>query len=223
MPRVAMIIQRYLPHLGGAERQLQQLAPRLHDRGYDVYILTRHEKGLLRREVIDDIPVHRLPSIGPKLLAAGTFTASALLELTRLQPDLVHAHEVLTPSSIATLSKNINRHPVLVKILRGGARGDIYKLRRRPYWKSYFEKLKRKVDAFIVISEEIDQELSILDVPVQKRVFIPNGVDTARSVSVSEDQKLALRSKLSLPANATVIVYVGRLVPEKRVDYLLKI
>ncbi len=27
MARVAMVIQRYLPHLGGAERQLQQLAP----------------------------------------------------------------------------------------------------------------------------------------------------------------------------------------------------
>ena len=29
MPRVAMVIQRYLPHVGGAERQIQQLAPRL--------------------------------------------------------------------------------------------------------------------------------------------------------------------------------------------------
>src|SRR5215211_7223080 len=137
-----MIIQRYLPHRGGAERQLQQLAPRLRDHGYEVCILTRHEKGLLHREVIDGVPVYRLPSIGPKALAAATFTVSALLELTRLQPDLVHAHEILTPSSIATLSKNFNKHPVLVKILRGGVRGDIYKLKRRPNWKSYFEKLK---------------------------------------------------------------------------------
>src|SRR5436190_988902 len=101
MARVAMIIQRYLPHLGGAERQLQQLAPRLRALGYEVCILTRHEKGLLRYEVIDGVPVHRLPSIGPKTLAAATFTAATAMELTRLQPDLVHAHEMLRPASIA--------------------------------------------------------------------------------------------------------------------------
>jgi glycosyltransferase involved in cell wall biosynthesis len=220
---VAMIIQRYLPHMGGAERQLQQLAPRLRERGYDVCIFTRHEKGLLRKELIDGIQVHRLPSIGPKALAGATFTVSALVELTRLQPDLVHAHEILTPSSIATFSRNINRHPVLVKILRGGARGDIYKLKRRPSWRSYFENLKRKVDAFVVISEEIDDELSALQVPRNKRVFIPNGVDTERCSPVSDDQKMNLRARLSLPLNAILVVYAGRLVPEKRIDTLLKV
>ena len=73
MPRVAMIIQRYLPHIGGAEKQLQQLAPRLRERGYEVCILTRHEKGLLHEEVIDGVLVHRLPSIGPKPLAAAAW------------------------------------------------------------------------------------------------------------------------------------------------------
>ena len=45
MARIAMVIQRYLPHVGGAERQLQQLAPRLKDLGFELHILTRHEKG----------------------------------------------------------------------------------------------------------------------------------------------------------------------------------
>src|SRR6266498_3100420 len=223
MARVAMVIQRYLPHLGGAERQLQQLSPRLYALGYEVCVLTRHEKGLSRYEVIDGVPVHRLPSIGPKALAAATFTAAAAMELIHLQPDLVHAHEILTPASIAALSKRINKHPVLVKVLRGGARGDIYKLKRRPRWKSYFNNLKRNVDAFIVITHEIDGELASLNVPPEKRVFIPNGVNTERCIPISEDQKLKLRAALSLPPHAPIVVYVGRLVPEKRVDHLLKI
>lgn len=223
MPRVAMVIQRYLPHVGGAERQLQQLAPRLRALGYDIHILTRHEKNLLHFEVIDGVPVHRLPSIGPKALAAATFTAAALLMLSRSRPDLVHAHEILTPSSIAVLSKRIHNHPVLVKILRGGARGDIYKLKRRPFWKSYLRDLSRRVDAFITISHEIEDELSALNVSSEKLVFIPNGVDTARCTPVSEDRKQKLRAELSLPLHATIVVYTGRLVPEKRVDHLLKI
>lgn len=223
MVLVTMIIQRYLPHLGGAERQLQQLAPRLRVLGYEVVILTRHEKGLKQYEVIDGIPVHRLPSSGPKALAGFTFTISALWMLTRLQPDLVHAHEILRPASIAITSKRINKHPVIVKILRGGGRGDVYKLKLRPLWKRYWNNLKRNVDAFLVISQEIDDELSALGVPEDKRVFLPNGVDTERCLPVSEEQKLKLRAKLSLPPQACIVTYVGRLVPEKRVDHLLKI
>lgn len=223
MPRVAMIIQRYLPHVGGAERQLQQLAPRLRTLGYEVCILTRHEKGLSRFEVIDGVPVHRLSSTGPKAMAAATFTASALWELKRLRPDLVHAHEILTPASIAVLSKSINRHPVVVKILRGGARGDIYKLKRRPLWKPYFLSLKRNVDAFISISHEIEYELLALSISKEKLAFIPNGVDATRCMPVSEDRKQKLRAQLSLPRHASIVVYAGRLVPEKRVDHLLMI
>ncbi len=223
MKRVAMVIQRYLPHVGGAERQLQQLAPRLRAREFEIHIVTRREPGLLPFEVIDDIPVYRMPSIGPKLIASATFKAAAISQLTQLQPDLVHAHEILSPASIAVKSKAINKHPVLVKLLRGGTRGDLFKLKRRPFWRSYFERLKREVDGFITISDEIDQELESLNVDPHKRFFIPNGVDTSRYVPASEEYKQKLRAQLSLPPQAQIVIYAGRLVPEKRVDSLLKI
>ena len=218
-----MLIQRYLPHVGGAERQLQQLAPRLVDLGFEISILTRHEPGLARFEEIDGIPVYRLQAPGSKTRAAATFTGAALLKLARLRPDIVHAHEILTPANIAILSKKILRSPVVVKILRGGARGDIVKLKRRPFWKSYARSLRRKVDAFITISQEIDEELAALQVPEAKRVFLPNGVDAVRCLPVSEEQKLTLRAGLSIPLQGRVVVYAGRLVPEKRVDHLLRV
>jgi glycosyltransferase involved in cell wall biosynthesis len=223
MARVAMVIQRYLPHVGGAERQLQQLAPRLKDLGFDFHVLTRHEKGLKRFEMIDGVPVYRLPASGPKAWAAATFTLAALWRLVRLRPDVIHAHEILSPASIAMISKSLLHRPVLVKILRGGVRGDIYKLKRRPFWKSHMRRLTGVVDAFIVISHEIDEELAALGVPSQKRVFLPNGVDAVRCSPVSEEQKRKLRASLSLPKQAAIVMYAGRLVPEKRVDHLLMI
>src|SRR5690606_16275745 len=39
--RVAMLIQRYLPHVGGAELQLAALAPLLRDRGVEIAVFTR--------------------------------------------------------------------------------------------------------------------------------------------------------------------------------------
>jgi glycosyltransferase involved in cell wall biosynthesis len=223
MARVAMVIQRYLPHVGGAERQLQQLAPRLKDLGFELHILTRHEQGLRRFEEMDGVPVYRLPASGPKAWAAACFTLSALWRLVRIRPDVIHAHEILTPASIALHSRTLLHRPVLVKILRGGARGDIYKLKRRPFWKSYLRRLTRGVDAFIVISHEIDAELAGLHVPPQKRILLPNGVDAVRCSPVPDESKFKLRAGLALPQQAAIVMYAGRLVPEKRVDHLLKI
>jgi glycosyltransferase involved in cell wall biosynthesis len=199
------------------------LAPRLYDLGFELHVLTRHERGLKRFEVIDGVPVHRLPAVGPKAWAAVTFTLSALWTLVRIQPDVIHAHEILMPATIALHAKTLLRRPVLVKILRGGTRGDVYKLKRRPFWKSYLRRLIRNVDAFLVISQEIDEELAALQVPQSRRVFLPNGVDAVRCSPVSEETKRKLRGRLSLPLQSLLVVYAGRLVPEKRVDHLLEI
>jgi len=84
-------------------------------------------------------------------------------------------------------------------------------------------RLSRDVDAFVVISREIDDELNDLDVPNEKRTLIPNGVDTEHFLPLHEEQKPQVRAELSLPSHSPLVVYVGRLVAEKRVDYLLRI
>jgi len=223
MPRVAMLIQKYYPHVGGAERQIQQLAPRLQARGFEVCIVTRHETGLSRFEIIDGVSVYRLACPGPKPLAAVFYIWSAVRLLSKLRPDLIHAHEILSPASAALLAKHFQGCPVIVKILRGGIRGDIYKLKRGPFWIQRFHILCQSVDSFIVISHEIDQELSALGVPSNKRTFIPNGVNTEAFAPVPDSLKKHLRTKLRLPLDGALVVYLGRLTAEKRVDHLLRI
>jgi glycosyltransferase involved in cell wall biosynthesis len=223
MHHIAMVVQRYYPHVGGAENQIQQLAPRLRARGFEVCVLTRREPGLARFERINDTPVYRLPAFGPKAMAAATFTGSAVLQLGRLRPDLVHAHEILSPASVAVTSKRFLGHPVVVKLLRGGLLGDIYKLEHRPFGRQRFRGLCHDVDAFVVISREIENELAVRGVQQQKRMIIPNGVDTDVFAPASESEKKSIRTELRLPEQALLVVYVGRLVAEKRVDSLLRL
>jgi glycosyltransferase involved in cell wall biosynthesis len=101
--RVAMIIQSYHPRVGGAERQLAALAPLLQAQGVDVHILTRRYAGLKSFEVIDGIPVHRLPIPGSRPVASLSFSLSAQPLLYRLKPNLVHAHELLSPTTTAVI------------------------------------------------------------------------------------------------------------------------
>ena len=78
----------------------------------------------------------------------------------------------------------------------------------------------RSVDAFVVISEEIDRELQVLGVPAAKRWFIPNGADTERFAPATPSAQRQLRAELGLP-EGKLVIFTGRLESEKRVDLLL--
>jgi glycosyltransferase involved in cell wall biosynthesis len=220
--RVVMIIQSYLPLIGGAERQIASLSPFLKDVNVELHVLTRRYPGLSSYETIDGVPVHRIPIAGPKAVAAVMFIFNSLLKIHSLKPDILHAHELLSPSTIAILGKWWLRLPVLAKVLRGGELGDLMKISTGMFSKLRTRFLVGNIDAFAVISREIDLELASVGAPQAKLVFLPNGVDTLRFKSVSVEEKIVLRRKLDLPPGKMVI-YSGRLQPEKKVDQLISV
>lgn len=218
--RVAMIIQAYYPRLGGAERQLASLAPLLKNLGVEIQIFTRkYDRVLAPFEIINNVPVYRLPVPGPKPLAALSYSISAMPMLAKLKPDVIHAHELLSPATTALMAKWLFRTPVVAKVLRGGELGDLAKLKNRAFGGSRIESIKKGIDSFVVISTEIDNELEAIGVPKEKRIFIPNGVDPDR---FAPGDKSDLRHSLNLPDDV-IVVYSGRLDPEKRVIHLVEI
>ncbi|MEZ4682495.1 MAG: glycosyltransferase family 4 protein [Caldilineaceae bacterium] len=145
--RVAMVIQRYYPHVGGAERQVAALAPHLAAHNIALTVLTRrHDPALPRFERIDTVPVYRLPMVGPKALAALSFTVTAQWVLARCRPHLIHAHELLSPATVALMAKRLFAVPVVAKVLNGGALGDIAKLQNRPTGQRRLALLQRQID-----------------------------------------------------------------------------
>src|SRR5262245_55216496 len=118
--RVAMIIQDYLPRVGGAERQLAALAPLLREQNVEIFILTRRYTSLSPYELIGGVPVYRLPIMKPGPVASLMFTLTALPLLRRLRPDLVHAHGLFSPTTTAVAARRWLGVPVAAKVLRGG-------------------------------------------------------------------------------------------------------
>ncbi len=59
---VGMISNLYYPHVGGAERQAQQLAARLIKSGTRVDIITQKNNDLPNFEIIDNVPIYRILS-----------------------------------------------------------------------------------------------------------------------------------------------------------------
>lgn len=218
--RVDMVILEYYPVLGGAQRQLAQLAPLLRSRGVEIRVLTRRYAGLEPYAVVDGVPVLRLAAPGHKVTAAPSFTAGVINAIRRRQPDLLHAYSLFSPLAAAVMAKRLFGIPVIDKVQRSGWPGDVARIQRKRFGSRRLKTYCKYTDVFITISDELDRELDQLGVPATKREFIPNGVDVDLFRPADSDQKRVLREKLQLPPGP-LVVYSGRLVPEKRVDLLI--
>ena len=214
--RVVMLILEYHPITGGAQRQLASLAPLLRARGAQIEVWMRAVRGLPRSESIDGVSVHRLGWPGSTV----SFAAEAMARLVTTRPDVLHAYSLFSPAAVALFARRALGVPTVVKVLRGGELGDLVRLRRKPLGERRVAGLARGIDRFIAISREIDAELADLDVPAERRCFLPNGVDLERFQRADERERAELRARLGLGAGP-LFVYVGRLVPEKRVEDLL--
>ena len=220
MIRVVMVIQEYHPIIGGAERQLASQAALLKNKGLDIHVVTRRWPGLSPFEVINGIPVYRMLSWGPRPIAAILFIITAVWKLYWLKPDIIHAFELLSPSTISVLSKWLLHRPLIVKILRGGVLGDLTKIGSGLFGKLRIRFVLNAVDVFVVISNEINDELRTFGVEAERRIFIPNGVDTTRFTPADPLIKDTLRIKLGLP-DGLLTIFTGRLEIEKRLDLLI--
>ncbi len=200
--RVAMLINGYHPRVGGAERQVGALAPLLQQQGVEVHILTRRYDDLPSFERVDGVPVHRVRIAGPKPLASLFFTLNGLMLLRKLRPDVIHAHDMYSCSTTAVSMKRLAGVPVVVTPHCGGVQGDIERLKRKTMGEWRISSFRREVDAFTTISQEIDTGLAQIGISSEKRISIPNGVDTKRFAPLKENKKVLKAFRIRQPQPA---------------------
>ena len=219
---VAMLMQSYHPRIGGAESNVQALIRPFAERGIEVRVLTRRFPGMAPQDVVAGAPVHRLPVPGGRIAAALAFTASALwlLARSRRSIDVIHAHELLSPTTTGILAKLLLRRPVVAHVLRGGLLGDLAVLRRAPLGHARLWLFTRLVDAFVVVSAETEGELLTLGVPRERLALVPYGVDTSRFRPALAGERDRLRRELRLDQRP-VVLFLARLEPEKGAATLL--
>lgn len=222
---VAMIASDFAPSLGGIQTHTLRLAQRLVDRGARVSIVTRSYRTLLREERIGEVDVIRVGwGDTPLVVSTGTYVIAALraLRRRRAEIDVLHAHQMLSPMTIALIARLWRWTPIVINPHLGGEDGDVMQLvrARRLTGKIRLAAARRYGDAFVAISAEIARELCEAGIPDERIARIPNGIDPEVFRPADGVTKRALRSELGLGPHPLVL-YSGRLAWQKGLDVLL--
>jgi len=220
--KVLMVIERYVPAWGGAENQLEQLIPHLNNSGCEIAVVThRFYKKSKPFEYIEDIPVDRLGFSGTGFISRSSYAVALFWYIlhNRNSIDIIHVHGGILLGALGVLLGRIVNKIILVKITTAGCINRF----RRNFFKHSVLSLFKRADFIICTSNEILRELKSINEPREKIVCISNAVDTQRFKPIAEDKCKIWRVKKGFGPEASVIVYSGRFVKRKGLDFLLEI
>ena len=232
-PRILLMAETYHPVLGGGEKHTRSLARGLVGQGFKVSVITRRSSEELSPEEEDGgVTIHRVDPVGQGRGKKFAMVPGAL----RLARRLARESDVLMnggtrvlalPARLAVAGTKCAL--VLRPELNGELDGSLALWGRRP---STLERslartaagvrnrLLRRTDAVVAISEAIAREAMDAAFPAEKVHRIPHGIDMSEYAPVSPETKAALRRTLGLPADSLLLTYTGRLIEGKGLETL---
>lgn len=190
-----------------------------------MHIVTLEFPGAPPEETEGDLHIHRVrvevgnPDFLVWVFLFNHFMEKKLASLGKF--DVVHAHDwLVAPSAIA--SKHFLNAPLMSTLHStefGRSQGlhgpSSYTIDGIEWWLTYESK---KV---IVASEAMAHDVcGYFKLPAEKVEVIPNGIDPARfSVEVDPAE---VKRRIGVPEDAQTILFVGRLVPQKGAEFLIR-
>jgi glycosyltransferase involved in cell wall biosynthesis len=234
-PRVLFLTESFWPVLGGGETHLRDLSRRLVADGFGAEVVTRRtDASWAAAEELDGVAVRR---VGPSGAGRGGKYAMVPRVLGVLRKAarrcdvlVVRGTRVLgLPGLVA--GAWANRPVVLQPEVNGEMTGEVYTWGTaldRPLPRAIVSVavrvrngLLQDAAAGVAMSALIAREFLAAGFPAERVRHIPHGVDTRRFRPRDAEEKAALRGRLGLPADATIVAYTGRLLRGKGLEALV--
>ncbi|MCQ3935893.1 MAG: hypothetical protein DPW18_02480 [Chloroflexi bacterium] len=222
--RIGLFTDTYAPQVNGVSISLQLISEGLKKRGHQVTIFAPRFPGYKDNET----NVMRLPSLkylnNPPIYVAVLGTPRSTWSLTRKHFDVLHAHSPLSVGLLAYLTASTKRLPLIytyhtsitdythyVKFI-----GGTNLMRRTAGW---FSAASTNLgDQIIVPSPKFHRLL--MEQKVRKPIhIIPNGIDLSSFKAAKNPG--SLRNRLGVKPDAPILLAVGRMDPEKRLDFIV--
>ncbi|MBX3058958.1 MAG: glycosyltransferase [Anaerolineae bacterium] len=231
--KIVLISQSYPPMISGAAIAVQQLAQGLAADGHEVLVLAASDRGQSYTETAVRLRVRRLPSIHNPTRVRQRFLVAPMRTMQQaiaeFQPDIIHTHEPLSLGLCGLKIAHEMQLPTILTLhqlpwfpamylppwpgLREGVTAVLWR---------YGDWLVRQFTAVTVptatIAQVVQAHTGFRPVP------IANGLDLHKfnpQTAVPDEQE-RLRQKYGLAPHSPVVLHVGRLDKDKRVDLVLR-
>jgi len=212
--KIAMIGARGVPAtFGGIEHHVEEIGSRLAARGNEVIVYARTNYVTEPLGEYRGMRVKRLPTMNRKHLDAIVHSVASTQDAMREGVDVVHYHAI-GPGLPAFLPRFVSRAKVVLTVHgRDGERAKWGRVAHTVLTSA--EWLSARVpDATIVVSRDLERHYATA---YRRHTFyVPNGVDRAEPRTADE---ISRRWRLTA---GSYLLFVGRLVPEKAPDLLVR-
>ncbi len=210
---IAMVGQKGLPAtFGGIEHHVENIGARLVERGHRVTVYCRSSYSKVSVEQHRGMRLVSAPTVGTKHLDAIVHSATSTGKALVAGADVVHYHGI-GPGLVAPVPRFLSRSSVVMTVhgldhQRAKWGGPAQAVLGAAHWMS-----GRVPDELVVVSRDLVDHYgrrSGLDA-----TYVPNGVVQQPRVPATTLEQFGLRP-------GRYAVCVGRLVPEKRADLLIR-
>lgn len=218
--RIGMMVDLYKPHISGVTVYIDINRRYLESKGHEVYVFTFGEA----KDYQDEPRVYRSP--GVPIAENIAINISHKREIKKLiqTMDIVHVHHPFIsgrlslrycrPLNIPIVFTNHTRYDLLAQSYMPHLPKEV----SNSFLETYLPHFCKSVDLLISPSKGMADVLRALKVDAPITV-IPNGVETARFKSANGQH---LREKYGYSQSDILLVYSGRLAPEKNIPFLIK-
>jgi glycosyltransferase involved in cell wall biosynthesis len=233
VPRVLFLTESFHPVLGGGEQHIRALGSALVAQGLEATVVTRRgDPAWPREETLDGLRIVRVGPSGRGRSGKYLMVPAALRAVLRESFDVLVVRGTRVLGLPGLLAARWRGRPVVLQAeINGELSGEAYT------WGTPLQGLSaerlvraavrarnllfRDADAFVAMSSLLRNEFVRAGCPESRVHLVPHGIDVDRFRPASPDERRALRRGFGWPAEATVLVYTGRLLRGKGLDSLL--
>jgi glycosyltransferase involved in cell wall biosynthesis len=218
-----LVCHSYPPVIGGSELEAQRVCAALTRRGHRVRVVCAGGDPMPPvRDWIDPmgVPVRIYASRweGTSKDRVFALRVTGMLIRERGNYDLVYfLMQGLHLAAGLPVARLLGK-PILMKI---GGSGVIPLMSRSRWGRLELRWLRRWAHRVMILNEGMRQEALREGFAKEQLVWMPNPVDTGEFSPCAEQERPQLREQFGIPAAAPVVVYSGRLAPEKALSTLI--
>ncbi len=218
--KVLQVIQFFGPKHGGSFAVAYELTKHLAKCGHEVTIITTDfefdDNFAKSLEAVEVIPFHCQLNLGGLLVS---FSMNKYLNENSSKFDIIHMHNFRTYQNII-VHKSAKKYNVPYILQAHGSVSRIIEKKGLKYIYDFFygNRLLKDASNVVAVSDvEVDQYLQ-MNVPLEKVVVIPNGIDTDSFCRLPK--KGSFRTKYNIN-ETNIILFLGRLHEIKGIDFLI--